>query len=113
MSDVNLRPASRSHANAFEAFLKLPFVHGSPSDGSIITRWQPPNNQSYVDASRTGKRFADEFITYLHDHPCEIGSNKLGQIASDIDYSNPSNKGFWVGFFARIEVLATRVRQRA
>ncbi|WP_313026851.1 hypothetical protein [Brucella sp.] len=112
MSDVNHRPALSSHALAFDEFLKLPFVRSRPNDGAPINRWVPPAGLSYVDASRTGKTFADEFMNYLQDHPSEIGSNKLGLIASDIDYSNPYTKGFWVGFFARIEVLATKVSSR-
>lgn len=112
MPDLNSRMGLSLHALAFDAFLKLPFVQAQTGDGTPINRWRPPDDMSFSDASHTGKKYADDFVDYLQAHPSEIGSNKLGMIASDIDYTDPAQKGFWIGFFARIESLATRVALR-
>lgn len=110
MTDVFGRARPAAHADPLKAFLELRFTRASKEDGAPIRRWNPPEGLSYCDACKTGQEYADEFICYLRDHPSEVGSNKLGMIASNIDYRDKSKKGFWVGFFSRMETLAVSRR---
>lgn len=109
-SMARVKPAS--HASPLKSFMELTFIRASDNDVAPLRRWSPPEGLSYCDACKTGQQYADEFVNFLIDNPSEVGSNKLGMIASDIDYRDPSRKGFWVGFFARIEHVVARAGSR-
>ncbi|MDK2126046.1 hypothetical protein [Parachitinimonas caeni] len=71
--------------------------------------WAVPPARDYHAACLHGRQMADELLDYLRQHPQMIGSNRLGHIAADIDFSvSGADKGYWVGFFSRLETLLLR-----
>ncbi|CAB3855398.1 hypothetical protein LMG26846_02207 [Achromobacter insuavis] len=83
---------------------ELPFVrraHGKRTQSF----WSPPQAATYGDACRVGNLLGAHFARFLQDNPGVVGSNLLGCIAADIDFTKADEKGCWVGFFAYLEGL--------
>jgi len=85
----------------------LPFV--SPREHGRSHYWTvPPVGgpvADYVEAGRTDREYALQFVQWLQANPGIVGMGILGWIASDIDYRAPDRSGYWVGFFSCIECL--------
>ena len=65
--------------------------------------WNVPKRAEYGTACHLGGLYAHAFAQYLKENPCTVGSNTLGHIAKNIDFTNRCNHGFWVGFFSALE----------
>ena len=109
MKKHSSRPAPVRNPSSIVLPTELPFVarhlrrRGSKSAGSL---WQVPPADDYRQAYRRGGDYAALFVQYLHDHPSAVGSNLLGRIARDMDFSGQSAaRGYQAGFFAHLERL--------
>ena len=65
--------------------------------------WNVPKRTGYEIACDLGGLYAHAFAQYLKENRDIVGMNCLGHIASNIDFTNEKNKGFWVGFFSALE----------
>ena len=65
--------------------------------------WNVPKRAEYGTACHLGGLYAHAFAQYLKENRDIVGMNCLGHIASNIDFTNEKNKGFWVGFFSALE----------
>jgi hypothetical protein len=85
---------------------RLPYVkhHRNPAKCS---NWAvaPPD---YGTACARGREYAAHLAIYLSQNPSWVGSNILNGIAEDMDFNDPDTKGFWVGFFAFLEIRIYR-----
>ncbi|XTI72730.1 hypothetical protein ACQAYK_01110 [Acidithiobacillus sp. AC3] len=81
----------------------LPFVTQTRRARNL---WAVPPANDYLDACEIGAEYAAHYVQYLKDNPESVGSNLLGHIAADIDFTAPSPQhGYWVGFFSTLEKL--------
>lgn len=107
-------PERRRYCGADLVLDRLPFVDRKPAHGAPASHWSLPHTDDYGEACAVGRECAAHFAQYLKDNPGMAGSNRLGDIAKDIDFrSEAAVKGYWVGFFAQLEhwILAG-VRER-
>ncbi|MBC3864342.1 hypothetical protein H8K32_19785 [Undibacterium jejuense] len=89
------------------SFEVLPFVRKlKRSSKKAYNNWDVKPTDDYGVACSIGTEYAAHFAQYLKDNRCMAGSNLLGHIALDIDFSDTSPaKGYWVGFFSYLENL--------
>jgi len=79
---------------------RLPFVESNKDGRSTMWSVEPA---SYGEGCEKGSEYAAHFMQYLNDNPGCAGMNLIGHIASDIDFSDETKKGYWVGFFTLLQ----------
>ncbi len=84
----------------------LPFVFRPKRGSKGASDWCVTPTDDYGLACEIGREYAAHFVQFMKDNPSWVESNKLGIIASDIDFTDESGaKGYWVGFFSYLERL--------
>lgn len=84
----------------------LPFVYRPKRGLKNASNWCVTPTDDYGLACEIGREYAAHLAQYLKDNPCLVGSNTLGHIVKDIDFSDESSaNGYWVGFFSHLERL--------
>lgn len=107
-------PARRNYKPepAYTPTSELPFVFKGTRK-QVRNNWHVPPTDDYALACDIGREYAAHFAQWLKDNPGMVGSNALGRIAAEIDFSDNSNaKGYWIGFFAHLERLIHATAQR-
>ncbi|MFZ6673955.1 hypothetical protein [Undibacterium sp. Xuan67W] len=106
---TTIKAARRSYRPEIKpaSFEALPFVlRLKRSDKKLHNKWHVIPTDDYGLACANGTEYAAHFAQYLKDNPCMVGSNLLGNIVADIDFSDTTaTKGYWVGLFSHLERL--------
>ena len=94
------------HEVFISPFANLPFVHQSARDLTSINHWHVAPTNDYAEACAVGREYAAHFAQFMKDSPQWVGSNVLGRIVADMDFSDDTcAAGYHVGFFAHLESL--------
>jgi hypothetical protein len=85
-------------------FDMLPFVASGKRGRAGILGWDVSTQpaRDYGEQCEIGTAFAARFVEYLGHHPDAVGSASLGWIAQDIEFNDPTVRGYWVGFFCAL-----------
>lgn len=82
-------------------YYALPFIHPHQRGG----QWSPPPCADYFNACLKGREYAAHLAQFLKHNPLLAGGNTLANVARAIDYTDPSQHGYWVGLFSYLELL--------
>ena len=104
----SIRPARRNYKPGEKrvSMADLPFVYRPRRGFKNSSNWRVAPTDDYGMACEIGREYAAHFTQFLKDNPRVVGSNMLGNIVEDIDFSDKScATGYWVGFFSQLERL--------
>lgn len=103
----------RTHYRTTTKPTKLPFVsrRKQPDGSKPVHFWDVEPVDGYCAGCRLGREYAAHYLQFLQDNSSPSTGALLTDIVRDIDFTDPEQKGLWVGFFTFVEkILIDRAR---